>query len=390
MTNAPDSPPPTFPNPFGDFLNELAALGVRPPGSGGERYTVVAARSNRRWWLIPQDRGAACARAGLEMFQPTTLAARLAKSALQLQTRHERLQPTGKYRIHLSGTPVFLAAFDRPGLCCAYFTGTDGPHRKTAAQVMTAEGEIVGYAKATGNPLVKRYIENEASQLEAIAGLRLSAALVPKLIEHRHEHGVARLVTDTLRAPGHIVSKELGEPHDRFLAELAAKTARPGGAETLAELSRTLDALRSVLSGAWVTRLSHGIARLAPTIAALPVGLAHGDFTPWNTFIVGNRLYVFDWEYAHPIYPLGFDRVHFILAANPAKPVPALIDQLETELAFTSHDGDRAMAAAAVLMSLLLHAAFFLNRAVEAGGSEQYWNQAERRAGLIDMALTRI
>lgn len=155
-------------------------------------------------------------------------------------------------------------------------------------------------------------------------------------------------------------------------------------------MTRTLDALRPALSEAWDDRLSKGVARLAPTIDALPVGLAHGDFTPWNTFIVGDRLYVFDWEYAHPAYPLGFDRVHFTLSANPAKPVPALIDQLEAEFANADHGADRAMAASAVLMSLLLHAAFYLNRSIEAGGSEHDWGEAERRAGLIDFALTRI
>lgn len=379
-----------FPPPFDAFLGELEALGVRAVTSGGESFTVVAARSNPRWWLIPRDRGAACARAGLEMFQPTTLAARLAKSALQFRTRYDRILPAGSRVIHLSGAPLFLAAFDQPGLGCAYFTGTDGPHRKTAVQIMSAKGDIVGYAKATANPLVKRYIENEARQLKAIARMGLTAAMVPTLIEHQNEHGVARLVTDTLRAPGHIVSKDFRVPHDRFLAELAAKTSHRGGVETLAELTRTLDALRPALSGAWSTRLSKGIARLAPAIAAMPVGLAHGDFTPWNTFGVADRLYVFDWEYAHPAYPLGFDRVHFTLSANPAKAVPALIDQLETDVASTLHVSDRAMAAPAVLMSLLLHAAFFLNRAIEAGGDENDWSEAERRADLIDMALTRI
>lgn len=375
--------------PFRAFLGDMAALGVTPVAAGGLPYAVVAARSNPRWWLLPLDNRRAAA-AGLEMLQPVTRAAQLAKAAARGIARAGPLGWLGRGQLRLSGLPDLAGALDGRAAHVACFTGTEGPHRKTALQIMTADGEIVGYAKVTGNPLVKRYIENEARQLEAIASMGLTAAMVPKLLEHRQEHGVARLVTDTLRKPGHIVSKELRGPHDRFLAELASKTARRGGAETLAALTSTLDALRPSLSEAWNDRLSKGIARIVPTIDALPVGLAHGDFTPWNTFIVGDQLYVFDWEYAHPAYPLGFDRVHFTLSANPAKPFPALIDHLEAEIAGAYHGGGRAMAASAVLMSLLLHAAFYLNRSVEAGGSEHDWGEAERRAGLIDMALTRI
>jgi hypothetical protein len=42
--------------------------------------------------------------------------------------------------------------------------------------------------------------------------------------------------------------------------------------------------------------------------------LAHGDFTPWNTY--ANRqgeLYVYDWELSSKTYPKGFDFFHFFI-----------------------------------------------------------------------------
>lgn len=324
------------------------------------------------------------------MFQPITRSARIAKLAYQFRARFGRAGWIAGRRIWLDGRPGFLAPFERPGLVCAYFTGTDGPHRKTTAQIMTREGEIVGYAKLTRNPRVKSFLENEARTLAEVAELGLSSAAVPRLIDHHDQDGIAWLITDSLRAPGHVVARELGSAHFAFLEELAEKTRHRGGAATLAELDAAFALLRPALEMDWATRLASGISRITPDIDALPVALAHGDFTAWNTFTVEDRLYVFDWEYSHPAYPLGYDRVHFTIAGDPAAPAPALLDRLETEIAIACFEGDRRGAARAILFSLLLHAAFYLARAIEAGGTTQDWEEAGRRAALIDAVLARL
>ena len=42
-------------------------------------------------------------------------------------------------------------------------------------------------------------------------------------------------------------------------------------------------------------------------------GMSHRDFTPWNTCIIDNRLFVFDFEYALFHAPEGNDRWHFFV-----------------------------------------------------------------------------
>lgn len=37
----------------------------------------------------------------------------------------------------------------------------------------------------------------------------------------------------------------------------------------------------------------------------------HGDFTPWNTCVTDNNLFVFDWEYGYLSCPFDLDRYHF-------------------------------------------------------------------------------
>jgi hypothetical protein len=324
------------------------------------------------------------------MFQPITRSARIAKLAYQFRARFGRAGWIAGRRICLDGRPGFLAAFDRPGLVCAYFTGTNGPHRKTTAQIMTPEGEIVGYAKISRNPLVKPFINTEARVLQNLAGLALKTAAVPDLLDFRTASDAAWLATDTQRAPGHVVAQEFTSPHRAFLAELAEKTEAPGLMGTLRELANTFENLRPKLGREWATRLESGIEHLIADIDMQPAALAHGDFTPWNSFIVGERLYVFDWEYAHPAYPLGYDQVHFMLATNPVTPALTLLTSLESEIAATWFNDDLRSAARAILFSLLLHATFYLNRAIKAGGTVADWTDAGRRAKLIETVLARL
>jgi thymidylate kinase len=42
------------------------------------------------------------------------------------------------------------------------------------------------------------------------------------------------------------------------------------------------------------------------------VSIAHGDFTPWNMYVNGDKLHVYDWEMASPEMPILFDAFHFI------------------------------------------------------------------------------
>ena len=78
-----------------------------------------------------------------------------------------------------------------------------------------------------------------------------------------------------------------------------------------------------------------GIERVAGNGRALgPPVLSHGHFTPWNTFFVDGRLYVFDWEYAERSNPAGYDLIHFLLSLPQMKsrPVAERLGQVRSVL----------------------------------------------------------
>jgi RIO-like serine/threonine protein kinase len=101
-----------------------------------------------------------------------------------------------------------------------------------------------------------------------------------------------------------------------FLQELIQKSGQdkiPAVDIAKAFIAR-IEAVRPLIDAGWQHRLDSAVAMLSENVAIeVPVGLSHGDFTPWNTYLVGGRLYVFDWEYAQENTAISNDIIHFIL-----------------------------------------------------------------------------
>jgi len=43
----------------------------------------------------------------------------------------------------------------------------------------------------------------------------------------------------------------------------------------------------------------------------LPLGVGHGDFTPWNMYVGKTKLHIYDWEMSQSDFPLLFDFFHY-------------------------------------------------------------------------------
>lgn len=372
--------------PFRAFLDDMATLGVTPVTGGGEPYAVVAARSNQRWWLLPLDSRRA-AMAGLEMLQPVTRTAQLAKQGARAIARHGPLGWLGRGHLRLSGRPNLAGAFGDAAAFVACFTGTEGPHRKTALQLMDAEGVILGYAKLTRASHIRPWLRNEAVMLRRVADMGLQSADVPAVKALRDDAVLTLLVTDSHKSATHAAPRRPSAAHMAFLAELRAKTGRVGAWAALNHLERRTAALAPLAGKDWTRRLEWVNAVLRPVAEAIPVCLAHGDFTPWNTFLQGGRLYVFDWEYATEARPVGFDLAHFLLSTIPPGAQPDSLPALTRALAQAHFDGAEVPAERALLLSLACHAMFYLDRLGESGNTLVAWADAPARASLIDRLL---
>jgi hypothetical protein len=373
---------------FHDFLGDLAAVDVEPVARGGIPYAVIAARSNPRWWLLPLDNRRAAV-AGLEMLQPMSLRASLAKAGARALARFGPHTLLGKGNLRLSGLPDLVEAFNGRATSVAYFTGTDGPHRKTSMQIMDSDGAILGYAKISRAPHVRPYLRREASMLGHFATKGLRSADIPRVQAYLEDAAVTIVVTDSLKSAIHTTPLALGPDHLAFLEELRSHGEANCAGVLLDDLATETRRLAALAGPDWTARMAHIDSSLRPHADSIPLCLCHGDFTPWNTFVQGKRLYVFDWEYARTDWPVGFDLTHFLLSTtSPAAQLDRLPELIQT-LAETQFHGDMTRAARALLLSLACHALFYLGRLQEVNAALDNWTDSPGRAALIDRLLSQ-
>jgi len=381
---------------FQAAIGDIESLGVRVtdyPVSGAIPYTIVGGRSNARWWLIPlQNRQVTVS--GLALFQPILSSARLMKWVAALLTQCGLVGAWAKSGVYISGTPCIGKFFGNGALSYAYFTGTDSPHRKVAIQVMDMEGRLAGFAKLTRNPLICPLLQHEAAMLSRVGTLGLDSAIVPNVLFCGEENGASLLVTDTLKTPGTKTTTTLCPIHTAFLSELADKTATSNQAPIVpyARLfNDRLVLLQERLLPEWLKRLQHAIAHISeiPECHLLPPTLSHGDFTPWNTFIVDKKLYVFDWEYADAQAPASNDLIHFLLAQPRVKKqsASARFAHINTTLKEAYGFAGDALATKHLLVYLISHTLHYVERCIAQPGMIETWDGAQESAKLIDTAL---
>lgn len=367
------------------FLADIAGLGVTVASEqeDGLAYGVFGARSNDRYWLLPLAPRAAT-RAGLGLFQPASRMAQRARGLADIAMRLRIDRLWARWCVRLSGLPEMSVDFGRPVAACAYFTGTAGPHRKTAIQAMASDGSILGYGKVTRNSAITPFIASEAIMLERLAELKLRSAAVPRCLSYRTgEDEVTLLVTDSRKSIDARSPTVLGDAHLAFLRELNTLSGRIGDPVVAqALIDRLTQVADSPVTEAWRARFRAGASALRDRTQTLRTVLTHGDFTPWNVFLDGEGLYVFDWEYAQDAYPLGYDLARFLLSRPSKIAIEAQCSSVLATLADSLFRGDWSLARDHFYFSLLMHAAFYLERAVLDGCSA--WDEDERYGTLID------
>lgn len=279
-------------------------------------YTVIGGRSNARWWLLPLGNRHVTT-SGLALFQPINASAQRLKLGAVVLSQLGLIGLWAKPMVYIKGEPPIAKFFGSQPLSYAFFTGTDCPHRKIAVQVMNYRGRIEGYAKLTRSPQVRELLLHEAATLKKVNSLGLQTAHVPKVLFAGDLDNSTLLVTDTLKTARTPTTRRFTAAHRALIQELAQKTAevQPVHVVDIAKDFRArYGRIRPQLETKWRRLLNNAISKLEtqPTLK-MNASLSHGDFTPWNTFVEGDRLYVFDWEYAEQARPVGTDIIHFVM-----------------------------------------------------------------------------
>jgi hypothetical protein len=195
---------------------------------------------------------------------------------------------------------------------CAFFLGSPGKNQKTT--ILFSRGKrLLGYCKVTDRKDVFELFDKEARLLRFLKEHGMTH--VPECLFCGEFQGNFFFFQTTER----VISSDF---HHRWkLAWNFVKALQEGTQRTLrfedSSYYRMLGELREDVKvlppehADFVLRMMEEVCRtMKGTEGAYSV--YHGDLTPWNSFRVGQDLFVFDFEYAQYDYPPYLDLFHYV------------------------------------------------------------------------------
>lgn len=273
------------------------------------RFAVVPGLQDARWY-IPLETPAVAAGA-FALYAPYRIPARLKRAAVILAAR-SRLPAWYRDEIVIAQRarpPLEEATQQRfPGVAIhlALSSGTPGPSRKPTIGVLDARGKFMAVMKAAVSARSERLMRNEALTLARLQ--RDLPGRAPRLLFEGVIDG--SYVTVQSPVPGGRAPAALTPMHERFLASLAGREARPASSSAMV---RSLHGRHAALIDAGFTL--GGLDDVLPILDELtqPPSMLHGDFAPWNLRRYRGEILAFDWEYAEPAGLPMIDAFHHLL-----------------------------------------------------------------------------
>lgn len=291
-------------------LNKILKVGT------GSRYVMLENTVGQRWFFPFKNM-----RAYMSLFQPSSLKGTIVAQLLPLLKYFPRLIRLVKAQIVLLDfdmrfIDVMENVLNKPDITCSVFCGSPGHHMKPTL-LLLSEGSCVGYCKLSDDVDVVELFKKEKSTLEYLN--KLGVRHIPRIVYCApwcDDEKLWLMVQTTERKNNVKVAKPTDPMVMDFVLQMMKATRQKlrfedtEYAQTLRNLESLLPLLnnkkreRIVLDNIYMVRdkLLDGEHNYCAF---------HGDFTPWNSFIVEGHLYAFDFEYFKRSYPLFADYFHF-------------------------------------------------------------------------------
>jgi len=205
------------------------------------------------------------------------------------------------------------AQFNGEKVAFAVSLGTPGAHRKPVIQIMDYQGEILGYAKIAGSENTIELIENEADTLRSLSRLEVSSFIFPRLIHSGRWNGSAVCIQSSPGEKSRPAPKEMVPAYLAILKELAEVNPQQLTLDASGYWKEILNRSERLQNPYYAHVLEQGILKIQEWVGKEKVyfHFRHGDFASWNMKRVGAKVFIFDWEYASPEAPAGWDLFHF-------------------------------------------------------------------------------
>lgn len=287
--------------------------GLLKKGSGRRFYRF--SNADGKTWIMP-DRNM---RVAMNLYQPSGRNGKLVKALFPRLHRFSFIRrvihaQTEHYRLSDEMEQLLGRLFQEKEIEFSVFGGTPCVHQKVTMQISKGN-RILGYCKATVNDEVAALFRSEAELLETLCQKGMENIPVC-LFCNKLSNGLNLFVQTTAKTYRSKVVHEWGKLHDDFLLRLHQKSATIVQFEET-DYFQTLAAFQKHIG--WLPEsvdkelIDSTLQRVLSEWRGkeMECSAYHADFTPWNMFSEGGRLFVFDWEYARMTYPPMLDRYHF-------------------------------------------------------------------------------
>ncbi|OLE21146.1 MAG: hypothetical protein AUG44_28645 [Actinobacteria bacterium 13_1_20CM_3_71_11] len=286
----------------------LALLFPETPGPATEFVLVPNATAPRL--LVPVGSRRVASGAVRRYAQPATRTARIRRdlAALALRTGADRILL--RDRVSAGGVDTIAThlaeVLDRE-LSVSVHIGPARANRKPVLQLLSPDGDTIGFAKIGVNRLTRRLVLAETTALTTLRHLRLSTVVTPRVLYAGRWRRHQVLVQEALPA----WQRRYPDRH-RMVAAMREVAGCLGVSYAPLSASGYWKALQERLSAVDCPALAVSASVLADRRGGTVLGYGawHGDWAPWNTAVLADSVLVWDWERFTPGVPLGFDAVH--------------------------------------------------------------------------------
>jgi thymidylate kinase/predicted pyridoxine 5'-phosphate oxidase superfamily flavin-nucleotide-binding protein len=307
---------------------DLARFGAAPEASGGWRDSGDSFRWLRlgdgRGFLFPDDE--ALIAHTRDLYNAHNFKGRLMKSLMGrgiarrlpgLMRRVTIQYRNGPAPVGIDKTifDLIRRTMDRTDLGFAVSLGTPGPHRKPVIQVVTPKGRTVAYAKVGANAATDALVKNEAATLLRLSQRDGLSFTFPRAMGSADWNGHPINLQSAPAAALHAASDNFSPEYLSIVDQISAIDR----SRSVLCKSEFWSALTAKIHATRHPYFRHLLMRIAEVLSQrfgsqeFVFHFSHGDLAPWNLRRVADRLYLFDWEYAAPDRPVGWDIFHFFV-----------------------------------------------------------------------------
>jgi hypothetical protein len=257
------------------------------------------------------------------------------------------------------------------------YLGPARANRKPVLQVLSPQGQPIGFAKVGVDKLTRTLVQSEAQALARLAQAGLNGLTVPRVMHYGAWREANVLVISALP----VWQRRRPVTGEQLAAAMIAVARLAGVRSDALAASPFWQRLTSRLAAADASTardaLQQALSALPPSARdqELAMGSWHGDWTAWNMAATRSGLLVWDWERFTEGVPLGFDALHCSLqhdlvrgGRDPREAVAGCIARAPGLLAPFGVAGDQARLTC-ILYLAELATRYLADRQAEAGAS---------------------